>query len=93
MLTVGAMGTMILAMISRVSLGHTGREIVVGRVMAIALAAIFSASLARVFGTLMGLGYSTMIWLATLLWVLAFGTFVIRYFAILLRPRVDGRPG
>ncbi|QFU74305.1 NnrS family protein [Halioglobus maricola] len=93
MLTVGAMGTMILAMISRVSLGHTGRKIIVGHLMAFALAAIFCAALVRVFGSSVGLEYRSMIWLATLLWVIAYGAFIMRYMAILLRPRVDGRSG
>jgi uncharacterized protein involved in response to NO len=48
-LTIGAMASMILSMISRVSLGHTGRMIVVGKVMTVAFMAIIMAFIIRVF--------------------------------------------
>jgi uncharacterized protein involved in response to NO len=31
--------------------------------------------------------------LSAMLWVLAYGTFLLRYALILASPRVDGRPG
>ncbi len=92
-LTVGAMGMMILAMISRVSLGHTGRPMVVGKVMTGAFVAAFIAFLVRVFGPYSTLGYSQLIVTAVMFWVLAYGCFLVLYLPILTRPRVDGRPG
>jgi len=37
--------------------------------------------------------YLTAVAMSGILWVLAFGCFLIRYAPMLLRPRVDGRPG
>ncbi|TQV84380.1 NnrS family protein [Aliikangiella coralliicola] len=92
-LTVGAMGTMILAMISRVSLGHTGRMIVVGKVMAAAFLAVTFAFIVRVFGTSLSDDYIFILTLSAALWSVAYGLFVIRYFMMLIRKRADGRPG
>ena len=88
-LTVGAMATMILAMISRVSLGHTGRMIIVGKTMTIAFAAIILAFVVRVFGIYFIDSYSHSLSLAVVLWVIGFGSFVVVYLPILLKPRVD----
>jgi len=92
-LTAGAMGIMILAMISRVSLGHTGRNLVVGRVMAIAFACAFAAFIVRVFGIYWTGNYTSLIIAAAILWVLAYGAFLVMYLPVLSRPRVDGRAG
>lgn len=92
-LTVGAMGMMILAMISRVSLGHTGRPITVGKGMALAYIALFSAFVVRVFGLYWIDNYAGIIVSAVVLWVLAYGSFVVLYLPILSRPRLDGGPG
>jgi uncharacterized protein involved in response to NO len=86
-ITVGAMGTMILSMISRVSLGHTGRNIVVGKIMTIALIAIILSFLIRVFGSYIIGNYSYVISSAVGFWVIAYGCFVMLYFPILTKPR------
>jgi len=92
-LTVGAMGMMILAMISRVSLGHTGRPLRVAKIMVGAFVALFSAFVVRVFGVYWFDDYTNLISTATLLWVVAYGCFVVLYMPILIRPRIDGQPG
>jgi len=92
-LTVGAMGMMILSMISRVSLGHTGRPIKVGWLMTGALALVFGAFVVRVFGSFWIDTYTYQIAAAAALWAIAYGCFVVRYVAILTKPRVDGEPG
>ena len=92
-LTVGGMGLMILAMISRVSLGHTGRPIVVGRLMALAFAAVYGAFVIRVFGVYWVDDYSQVIIAAAGFWLFGYGCFVMRYLPILTRGRVDGRAG
>ena len=84
----GAMGTMILAMISRVSLGHTGREIVVGKVMTIAFAAIVAAFIIRVFASYWISDYLQVLSLSILLWVIGYGSFIALYFPILTKPRL-----
>lgn len=87
MLTVGAMATMILSMISRVSLGHTGREIIANKIMTIAFIAIVSAVLVRVFGSYWSSDYSLIINISVGLWAIAYGSFVVLYFPILTKPR------
>lgn len=92
-LTVGAMGMMILAMISRVSLGHTARPLAVGRAMIVAFAVAFAAFAVRVFGHYWIDNYAHVVVAAVLLWVVAYGCFAVVYFPVLTRPRLDGRPG
>lgn len=88
-LTIGAMATMILGMIARVSLGHTGRIIVVGKTMFIAFLAIILAFVVRVFGLYFIENYSLVLSLAVLFWVIAFGSFVALYTPILFKQRVN----
>lgn len=92
-LTVGAMGLMILAMIARVSLGHTGRPLRAGVSMGVAFALLFVAFLIRVFGSYWIDSYGTVIIAAAALWAVGYGCFVLRYLPVLTRPRVDGMPG
>ncbi|KAA1191804.1 NnrS family protein [Pseudohalioglobus sediminis] len=92
-LTVGGMGMMILAMISRVSLGHTGRPIRVGAIMALAFVAVYAAFIVRVFGIVITGDYLSTIITAVVLWAIGYGCFVACYLPILVRGRIDGRPG
>lgn len=93
-LTVGALGTLVLGMMARVSLGHTGRPLVAPRAMAFAFALITVAALLRVVLPIA----STGLYVAGLIgagsaFTLAFVIFVVVYAPILMRPRVDGAPG
>ena len=92
-ITVGGMGLMILAMISRVSLGHTGRMIQVGRVMNLAFVVIVAAAVIRVAASGWFANYSTGITVSAVLWILAYGLFVMKYTPVLFKARVDGGPG
>lgn len=92
-ITVGGMGGMILAMISRVSLGHTGRIIQTDWVIATAFLLINLALMVRVFGELLLGNYMQILIYATMLWSLAFAIFLWRYVPILSLSRVDNRPG
>ena len=88
-LTVGAMTGLILAMMARVSLGHTGRPLQVPTSMAWAFALMQLATLARVVLPLFSsLGVS----LSALCWCLALLLFLRHYLPILLQPRTDGMP-
>jgi uncharacterized protein involved in response to NO len=87
-LTVGGIGVMILSMISRVSLGHTGRNIVVGKVMTIALIALILAFISRVFVGYWVSNYSHALSMAVGFWVIGYGCFVVLYFPILTKPRM-----
>ena len=92
-ITVGGMGMMILSMISRVSLGHTGRKILVGPVMATAFILMAFALIIRVFAPFIFSHYPNLILTTGIFWALAYGLFVLIYTPILTRPRIDGAPG
>lgn len=82
--TVGAIGTMTLAVMTRASLGHTGRPLTATRqIQFIYLAAIISA-LARISAAF-DLLREPMLHLSAAAWVAAFGGFVIIYAPLLTR--------
>lgn len=94
LITIGGMGGLILAMISRVSLGHTGRMLKQPKPMIWAFLSIFIAALVRVVGPILwSQHYITVINVSILFWVIAFGLFAYQYGPMLFKPRVDGRPG
>lgn len=93
-LAAGAAATMILAVMTRASLGHTGRPLVVSPVTTVAYVSIVLAVAVRVFGpALLPMSYTTIMVVAGSLWVLTFLLFTIVYVPILLGPRVDGKTG
>ncbi len=84
-LAVGAIGGLILAMIARVSLGHTGRPLQASSAMVLGFALLTIAGLCRVLlvpFSAVGLG------LSALFWCLAFAIFLWKYSGILLTPRL-----
>ncbi|WP_372870624.1 NnrS family protein [Shewanella sp.] len=89
----GGMGGMILAMMARVSLGHTGRTLTPPKPMVFGFGIMIFAVVMRVLAGLIGEFYFTLIGLSALAWVLAFGIFIMFYGPMLLKPRADGRPG
>ncbi|WP_429110571.1 NnrS family protein [Aeromonas media] len=94
LLSAGCMGTMILGMIARVSLGHSGRALHVGRRITLAFALVILSAFVRVllplyWPTLTLTGWNLSGWS----WIAAYGLFVWVYTPILARPRADGRPG
>lgn len=93
-ITVGGIGCMILAMIARVSLGHTGRSLQIGRIMVAAFVILMASALIRtvvlmLFPTMMLNSYI----ISAVLWAVAFMIFTVVYYPILTKPRLDGRPG
>ncbi|MCP1676751.1 uncharacterized protein involved in response to NO [Natronocella acetinitrilica] len=92
-LGVGAMGGLILGVISRVALGHTGRTLKLPAGMTAAFVVIHIAALARVATGLGDLPWQAGIGIAGTLWTVAFGLFLVRYTGILAGPRADGAPG
>ncbi|MCB9556439.1 MAG: NnrS family protein [Deltaproteobacteria bacterium] len=97
--TLGAIGTLTLAMLARVSLGHTGRPLRAGRLMTLAFACLLGAVLARIsIPTAVRCGADphwllTSYWTATGLWSVAFALYLLRYTPMLFSPRVDGKTG
>lgn len=93
-LTVGAIGSLTLGMMARVALGHTGRMLVASPAITFAFCAINLAAMARVFLPLLAPHWYFAVLATTgVLWVAAFGTFLVVYTPLLTSPRVDGRPG
>jgi uncharacterized protein involved in response to NO len=93
-LTVGLLGMVILGMMTRTALGHTGRPLRAGRLEICAYLAVLLAAVVRVFMPL--LAPATLLLsaqLAAALWSLAFALYLWRYTPFLLYPRQDGKPG
>lgn len=90
-LTVGAMGGLILAMIARVSLGHTGRSLQPPSGMTLAFVLLNLGCVSRVLLVL--LWPLAALWLAGLCWSAGLGLFLWRYGPMLWQARVDGQPG
>ncbi|MBP8268397.1 MAG: NnrS family protein, partial [Aeromonas sp.] len=90
----GSMGAMILGMIARVSLGHSGRALQIGRRITAAFALVILSALLRVLLPLFWPDLTLTGWnLSGWSWVAAYGLFIWVYTPILTSPRADGRPG
>ena len=87
-LTVGAVGTMTLAVMTRASLGHTGRALSAGPLTKAIDGLITVAALLRILSPLAGNPIDLALWLAGAAWSCAFGLFAVFYGLVLVRPRV-----
>ncbi len=93
-LTVGAVGVFTLGMMARVARGHTGRPVNVTRLTVTAFVILNVAVVVRVFGpAVLPASYAVWVDLSGGLWALAFALFAYRYASLLMRPRIDGKPG
>lgn len=91
-LTAGAFGTMILAVMSRVALGHTGRELVVARPIIVAYGLVIAGAALRVAGpAALSSHYLQVLAAAGASWLAAFVIFLAVYVPILTTPRPDER--
>ncbi len=90
-LTAGAMGSMVLAVMTRVGLGHTGRPLVLPAGAVGAFALVHAGALLRVAapGAPDVLG-APLLLVGGALWAAAFWLFAFLYAPILTRPRPDG---
>lgn len=92
--TTGAYATMIMAIMTRAALGHTGRPLVVAAPIVLAYVLLTLAAATRVLTPVVAAAMPVVSWsLAGALWIAAFALYCIVYAPILCRPRVDGRPG
>ncbi len=84
--TTGGIGALTLGMIARVSLGHSGRPLIVGKVISFAFLCVNLAALCRVAGV-WAFPEFTSIWLAlaSIMWVLAFGMYIIKFVPVLIK--------
>lgn len=92
MITIGTIGMMILAMMTRVSHGHTGRPLTIPHFMAVAFALVFIAAIIRSLLPVV-IGPHIAWQLSAVLWIVAFLLFLFHCIPILTRRRVDGRRG
>ncbi len=91
-LYIGFFGSLLLAMVTRVTQGHSGRPLSMPRVGWFAFALLQGVAVIRVLAETLpdpGLWQS----LAAIGWLLAFAPWVLRHAGIYLRPRIDGKPG
>jgi uncharacterized protein involved in response to NO len=93
--TIGGIGLMTLSMMSRVALGHTGRDIRkpsrwVSLIFAGVIASVLFRSVVPMFITQ---HYTIWVLVAAIFWILSFAIFAVIYTPVLLKPRIDGAFG
>ncbi len=93
-LTLGFFASMLIGMVSRVTMGHSGRPVAADDAMWAAFCTMQVAALLRVVSELPGLpGMYHLMWLSSALWLAAFAVWAWRFAPALWRPRADGKPG
>ena len=93
-LTVGAIGGLVIGMMTRVARGHTARPLVAGRVEIACYALVLLAALVRVFVPIVVPdATAAAVLCSAALWSAGFAVFAVAYWPVLTRPRLDGRPG
>ena len=86
-LTAGAIGTMILAVMTRVARGHTGRDLSADRLTSVIYILVTLAAIARIAAAF-GADWTIPLLIASAcLWIGAFGLFTVSYAPMLLGPR------
>jgi len=88
-LTMGVIGLMILAVTTRVALGHTGRALQASRAVVVAYGLLTLAVVARLAGTYASGNYRVTVDVSALLWSAAFGIFVWVYWPVLTGPSAE----
>ena len=93
--TIGGVGLMTVGMMSRVALGHTGRDIKnISPLLKLVFAAIGASAVFRIVLPLFAMQYYTQwVMTAALFWIVGFVLFLVIYAPILCKPRVDGTYG
>ncbi|MFO1151564.1 MAG: NnrS family protein [Alsobacter sp.] len=86
--TVGAAGLMTMAIMTRASLGHTGRALVASRTVQAIYALLAAAALARICAVLRPGEATLLLHAAWLAWVAAFAAFAVHYWPVLTGPRL-----
>jgi uncharacterized protein involved in response to NO len=93
-LTVGAVGGLVIGMMTRTARGHTAREL---RADGFDVACYVLVSLSAVVRVALPLVLPAQMLVAVLasaaLWSAGFGLYALRYWSVLTGPRLDGRPG
>ena len=82
---------MIVAVMTRVSLGHTGRELVSTPATTVVFILITIAALTRVGAPFLNDLNLTAIWISGIAWTFGYGLFSVLYFPVFTQPRVQKR--
>ncbi len=78
-LTAGAIGAMTLAVMTRATLGHSGRALTADRWTVAIYLFVAAAAAVRVAAPILSDAYFPLLWASAAAWIAAFGIFVIRY--------------
>ena len=93
-LTVGAIGGLVIGMMTRIARGHTARPLVADRFDVACYALVLTAAAVRVGVPLAVPAWSMQAVLGSAaLWSAGFALYAVRYWPVLTRPRLDGKPG
>ena len=92
-LTIGYLGATLIAMITRVAAGHSGRALAADNLALMLYLAVHAAAALRVAASLWPAAAESLTLAAVLAWALGCIGWALRYGDWLGRPRADGRPG
>jgi uncharacterized protein involved in response to NO len=93
-LTIGAIGGLTIGMMTRTARGHTARPLQADGYEIASYVLVQFAAIIRVVGGMVISGlYVASVQLSGVLWAAAFALYAIRYWPVLTRPRLDGKPG
>ena len=93
-LTAGAFGGMIIGMMTRTARGHTARPLHADAFDVACYALVLLGALVRVAVPLLAPAFTAgSVLLSALLWSGGFALYAVRYAPVLMRPRLDGKPG
>ena len=83
-LTAGAIGTMVIGMMTRTALGHTGRKLVAGKAEVSCYSLVSAAAVVRVFVPLVNPSLVTYaVLIAAAMWSFGFAVYTVQYWGIL----------
>lgn len=93
-LAVGSMGGLIIGMITRTTLGHTGRMLKSGRMETAMYLLVQAGVLARLVAALDGGAWrNPALAIAAACWATAFALYLVKYVPYLMAARIDGKEG
>ena len=93
-LTIGAIGGMTIGMMTRTARGHTGRPLTADRFEVACYVLVALAAVIRVFGGMwLPDAYLATVVVSGICWSAAFALYAVRYWPVLTRNRLDGKPG
>lgn len=92
-LTIGYFSSMVLAMVTRVTLGHSDRKLVADATTWLLFLGFQIAALFRILGDMPVSGATHFYLAAALTWLFCFGLWGVKHIPIYLRPRVDAKNG